>query len=194
MSPDAPRTEQVDFEDPSAPARLVDKASERFGALDIVVAVHARSSEQTLEEATTEELDKCWAVNVRSVVLLAQRFAQVHDPACAGGRMIWFTSGQHLGAMTNTLPYTVSKGALHQMTATVASALSDHAIVANCINPGPTDTGWADDDVRAFVAARFPAGRWGSPDDVANLVAFLVSDQGGWIQGQVIDSEGGFRR
>ncbi len=44
------------------------------------------------------------------------------------------------------------------------------------------------------IASRFPAGRWGQPDDVANLVAFLVGDQGAWITGQVIDSEGGFRR
>jgi 3-oxoacyl-[acyl-carrier protein] reductase len=48
--------------------------------------------------------------------------------------------------------------------------------------------------VHEFVAKRFPSGRWGTPDDVANLVEFLVSDKGGWINGQVIDSEGGFRR
>jgi 3-oxoacyl-[acyl-carrier protein] reductase len=80
------------------------------------------------------------------------------------------------------------------MTATVAAALADAGIVANCINPGPVDTGWATGAMHGEIAARFPSGRWGTPDDVANLVGFLSSDAGGWIQGQVIDSEGGFRR
>ena len=67
-------------------------------------------------------------------------------------------------------------------------------IVANCINPGPVDTGYADGEVHDTVAAMFPDRRWGTPDDVANLAAFLVSDEGSWIRGQVIDSEGGFDR
>jgi 3-oxoacyl-[acyl-carrier protein] reductase len=96
--------------------------------------------------------------------------------------------------MARELPYAISKGALHQMTRSLADALIDAGIVANCINPGPVDTGWADPELNAAVAARFPAGRWGTPADVANLVAFLCRDEGAWIVGQVLDSEGGFRR
>ncbi|MCU1343781.1 MAG: 3-ketoacyl-ACP reductase, partial [Acidimicrobiia bacterium] len=55
-------------------------------------------------------------------------------------------------------------------------------------------TGWASAEVHAEVQSMFPAGRWGSPEDVANLVAVLVSDEGAWLQGQVLNSEGGFRR
>jgi 3-oxoacyl-[acyl-carrier protein] reductase len=88
----------------------------------------------------------------------------------------------------------VSKGALHQMTGSIDHALSASRIVANCINPGPVDTGYADDASHAAVAGMFPDRRWGTPDDVANLVGFLVSDAGGWIRGQVLDSEGGFDR
>src|SRR3954452_7158279 len=186
--------DQRDLEDPSAPAALVDAVIERHGALDIVVAVHARSSHYGLAELTATELDRCWAANVRSILLLAQRFAERHDASRAGGRMIWFTSGLHLGRMTSELSYAVTKGALHLMTPSVADALADNGIVANCINPGPVDTGYATGEVHAAIAKRFPSGRWGTPDDVANLVAFLVSDEGGWIQGQVLDSEGGFRR
>jgi 3-oxoacyl-[acyl-carrier protein] reductase len=108
--------------------------------------------------------------------------------------MIWFTSGQHLQPMPDEMPYAISKGALEAMTPTLAAALADAGIVANCINPGPVDTGWADDATRTAVAAMFPRGTWGTPDDVANLVEFLVSDKGSWIQGQVLNSEGGFRR
>ena len=63
----------------------------------------------------------------------------------------------------------------------------------NCVNPGPTDTGYADEVARAEVERRMPAGRWGTPDDVARLVAWLVSDEGAWVTGAVLDSDGGFR-
>ena len=187
--------ESHDLADPAVPHRLIDETIERHGRLDIVVAVHARSSHYDLANLTAQELDLCWAVNVRSIILLAQRFAQTHEPTTNHtGRMIWFTSGQGEGPMPGEVPYAVTKGALHQMTATIAHPLADAGIVANCINPGPVDTGWADEETHAAVASRFPSKRWGTPSDVANLVEFLVSDEGRWIQGQVINSEGGFRR
>jgi len=171
---------------------------ERMGRIDIVVAVHARSSHQPLAEVTSAELDRCWAANVRSVVLLAQRLAERHIAAPGDrpptGRMLWFTSGQHLGPMDDEIAYAVSKGALHQMTMSIDHALSASRIGANCINPGPVDTGYATGDFHAQIADRFPDHRWGTPNDVANLVAFLISDEGAWIRGQVINSEGGFDR
>ncbi|MDP9334405.1 MAG: SDR family oxidoreductase [Actinomycetota bacterium] len=186
--------EQRNLEDPSSATALVDAAVDRYGRLDIVIAVHARSSRQTLAQLTAFELDRCWAANVRSVLLLAQRFAQRHDTDRRGGRMLWFTSGQHIEPMADELPYAVTKGALHQMTASVSDALIDKGIVANCINPGPVDTGYASGAAHADVARRFPGRSWGTPGHVADLIEFLVSDEGEWIQGQVINSEGGFRR
>jgi 3-oxoacyl-[acyl-carrier protein] reductase len=186
--------EERDLGEASAPAALIDAVVDRFGALDIVVAVHARSGSGSLDTLTADDLDRCWAVNVRSVVLLAQRFAQRRDRNRPGGRMLWFTSGQHLQPMPLEVPYAISKAALHQMTPTVADALANVGIVANCINPGPVDTGYAVGDLHARVARMFPGGQWGTPAHVADLVGFLVSEAGGWIQGQVIDSEGGFRR
>ena len=183
-----------DLEDPAGPADLVDDVVARHGALDILVAVHARSSTQGLDAVTATELDRCWAVNVRSVVLLAQRFAEVHDPARPGGRMVWFTSGQHVAPMGGEIAYAATKGALHQLTRSLADVLVGRGIVANCINPGPVDTGWADAGTRATVAAMFPAGRWTTPDEVAGVVELLVRDEGAPIVGQVVDAEAGFRR
>ncbi len=187
-----------DLEDPAVPGAIVDDVIERHGRLDIVAAVHARSSHQSFDEVTADELDRCWAANVRSVVLLAQRFAQRHvsvlTSAPPTGRMLWFTSGQHLGPMDGEIAYAVSKGALHQMTRSIDHALSRSRIIANCINPGPVDTGYAEGDVQSAVAAMFPDGRWGTPDDIADVVGFLVSDAGAWIRGQVLDVEGGFDR
>jgi 3-oxoacyl-[acyl-carrier protein] reductase len=184
----------ADFLEPGAPAAVVRAAVERFGALDVVIANQARSSHHSLEELTAAELDAAWGVNARASVLLVQAFAAAHDDTRPGGRIVLFTSGQHLASMARELPYAVSKGAIHQMTRSLADHLADRRITVNCVNPGPTDTGWAQPILAAEVTRSMPSGRWGAPDDAANLVAFLVSDEGGWITGQVIDSEGGFRR
>jgi len=80
------------------------------------------------------------------------------------------------------------------MTASVGKALAPNRIIANCINPGPVDTGWATGELHDQVSQMFPDKQWGTPDQVADLVAFLVSDQGAWIRGQVLNSEGGFDR
>ncbi|MEO1058579.1 MAG: SDR family oxidoreductase [Actinomycetota bacterium] len=186
-----------DLADPAVPAEIIDRTIDAHGRLDIVVATHARSSDVDLAHSSATELDLCWAVNVRSVILLAQRFAAVHEPApndaAPRGRMIWFTSGQAHGPMHGELPYAVTKAALHQMTATVAAALAPTGIIANCINPGPVDTGYADDALLEAAAERFPDGRWGTPDDIANVVALLAGDELAWLRGQVIDVDGGFR-
>ena len=101
------------------------------------------------------------------------------------------TSGQHLGPMTREVGYAVSKGALHQATRTLSDALIDTGITVNTVNPGPTETGWIGE---ANALPAMPLGRWGEPDDAARLITWLCTDDGGWITGQVIDSEGGFRR
>lgn len=184
----------ADFADPEAPAAVIDEAVRAFGHVDVLVANHARSSVQDLTEVTAAELDLCWAVNARASVLLTQAFAAQHDDDRPGGRVILFTSGQHLAPMARELPYAISKGAIHQMTLSLADALADRGITVNTVNPGPVDTGWADPELTRRVGRALPAGRWGTPEDVARLVCWLASDEAAWITGQVINSEGGFRR
>ncbi|WP_214321021.1 SDR family oxidoreductase [Nonomuraea sediminis] len=185
---------EADFEDPEAPARVIERAVDRFGHVDVVVANHARSSRQSLEELTAHELDRCWAVNARASALLTQAFAARHDDARPGGRVILFTSGQHLGPMPGELPYAISKGAIQQMTLSLADALIDRGITVNAVNPGPVDTGWATPELTAQVGKALPAGRWHTPEEVAKVVRWLASDEAAWITGQVINVEGGFRR
>jgi 3-oxoacyl-[acyl-carrier protein] reductase len=187
------RVEHVaaDVADADTPARLVAAARAAFGHLDVVVANHARSSDQALEQLTAAELDLSYAVNTRATLLLAQAFAAQHDGR-PGGRLVLFTSGQYHGAMPGELPYIASKGALHQVTKSLAAHLMPRGITVNCIDPGPNDTGYADEQTKAFVASRSPGGRWGTPTDAARLVAWLVSDEAGWVTGQVIASDGGW--
>jgi 3-oxoacyl-[acyl-carrier protein] reductase len=184
---------EADFLDPEAPDRVLAAAAEAYGHVDVLVCNHARSSAGGLGELTAAELDACFAVNTRAVLLLVQAFAARHDGR-PGGRVVLFTSGQQLGPMSGELAYATSKAALAGITFSLADPLADRGITVNTVNPGPTDTGYADPPVRERVAARFPAGHWGTPDDAARLVAWLCTDDGAWITGQVINSEGGFRR
>jgi 3-oxoacyl-[acyl-carrier protein] reductase len=74
-----------------------------------------------------------------------------------------------------------------------ARELADLGVRANVINPGPIDTGWMNDQIRALGVADTPAGRLATPEDTANLVSFLLSEPGSWINGQALYSNGGFR-
>jgi 3-oxoacyl-[acyl-carrier protein] reductase len=129
--------------------------------------------------------------NVRASLLLVKEFAAGHEGS-QGGRVVLLTSGQHLAPMAREVAYAVSKGALHQATKTLADELADRAITVNAVNPGPTETGWGLED--QDPAGTMPFGRWGHPDDAARLIAWLCTDEARWLTGQVIDSEGGFRR
>jgi len=185
---------EADFEDPEAPEQVVRATVERFGHIDFVVANHARSSTMSFHDVSVEELDRCWTTNTRASLLLAQSLSRHRKQRDVGGRLVLFTSGQHIGPMSDEIAYAVSKGAIHQMTASLADALADEGITVNCVNPGPTDTGWAGPGLQRQISRMFPSGRWGTPDDVANLVAWLLSEEAGWMTGQVLNSEGGFRR
>jgi 3-oxoacyl-[acyl-carrier protein] reductase len=167
-------------------------AAAAVGPLDILVANHARSGHGPLAELTAAEIDAFLHENVRATLLLVREFAALHDDSRPGGRVVLMTSGQHLAPMAGEVAYAVSKGALQQATLTLADELADRGITVNAVNPGPTDTGWglAERD----PARTMPLGRWGQPDDAARLVAWICCDEAGWITGQTINSEGGFRR
>jgi 3-oxoacyl-[acyl-carrier protein] reductase len=152
----------ADLADPATPARLVAAARESFGRLDVLIANHARSARQSLEELTAAEVDLTYAVNTRAVLLLIQQFAAQFD-AGSGGRIVLFTSGQYHGVMPGELPYVASKAALRELTPTLAAHLIPRGITVNCVNPGPNNTGYADDAAWAWVAERNPGGRASTP-------------------------------
>jgi 3-oxoacyl-[acyl-carrier protein] reductase len=184
---------ELDLALPEAPDRLIEAAADAFGHLDILVCNHARSGDSPLGTLDAALLDAHWAVNTRSTILLTQAFAARHDGR-PGGRVIFMTSGQDLGPMTGEIAYAASKGALASITKTLADQLADQQITLNAVNPGPVDTGYAPPEAHEAVRRHFPQQRWGVPDDPARLIAWLVTDEAAWITGQVINSEGGFRR
>lgn len=181
----------ADLRDADAPARVVDAAFAAFGQVDILVANHAYSTRGALEDLTADEIDVHLQVNVRGSLLLIKEWAGRHDDARPGGRVILMTSGQHLGPMPGELAYIASKGALQQLTQSLAAHLAPRKITVNTVNPGATDTGYATPDLYADVLKHEPQGRWGEPDDAARLIAWLVSDEARWVTGQTINSTGG---
>lgn len=190
----------ADLSDPTAPAELVSTAAKALGGrIDILVANHALSgSDGTLDTVDAAMLDAHWAVDTRSVLLLVQAFARLRaalPSGTPGGRVLMMTSGQDIaGGMPGEIAYALQKGALASVTRSLSTALMEWSVTVNTVNPGPVDTGYLTGAAHEAIAARFPAGHWGAPDDPARLVAWLATDEAAWITGQVIDSEGGFRR
>ncbi|MGW6475299.1 SDR family oxidoreductase [Streptomyces nigra] len=185
-----------DLSDPAAPAELIATAASALGGrLDILVANHALSGgDGTLDEIDAAMLDAHWAVDTRSVLLLVQAHARLR-PAGPGGRVVMMTSGQDIaGGMPGEIAYALQKGALASITRSLATTLAERGITVNTVNPGPVDTDYLTGDAYDAVAERFPGGRWGMPDDPARLIAWLATDEAGWITGEVVNSEGGFRR
>ena len=177
---------EVDLEDPAAAASLVDVAAARLGRLDALVLSHCESVDSGVLDTTVESFDRHYAVNVRASWLLIAAFARQLGPD--GGVALALTSDRTAG----NLPYGATKGALDRLVLAAARELGEVGLRTNVINPGPVDTGWMDDDIRASSLARQPTGRLGTPEDTADLVRFLLSDRGAWINGQLLHSNGGF--
>lgn len=182
-----------DLGDAATAEALIPAVNGMLGHVDVLVCNHAHGGDAVgLADLTAAALDRHWAVNTRATLLLTKAFAFQHDGR-TGGRVIWMTSGQAMGPLSDNLAYAASKAALAGATWSVADDLVGKGIVLNTINPGPVNTGYLDDAPPA-VLERFPQHRLGAPEDSARLIAWLVSDEGRWVVGQVLNSEGGFRR
>jgi len=184
---------EIDLSRADSAQLLLDAAEEGLGRPSILINTAAYSTGDGFETLDAEILDAHYAVNVRAMALLSVDFARRY-PGGPGGRIVNFSSGQSLGPMPEELAYVATKGAIEAFTRTLAAEVGHKQITVNAINPGPTDTGWMTEELAQEITPKFPLGRIGQPEDAARLVAFLASDEGVWITGQIIHSEGGFLR
>lgn len=156
------------------------------GPLHALVMSHCEGVNSGVLDTTVASFDRHYAVNVRAAWLLLAAFAR--QLPTGGGSVIALTSDATVG----NVPYGATKGALDRLILASAHELGERGLRANLINPGPVDTGWMDEQTRTGLLKMQPTGRPGTPADTANLVCFLLSDQGQWINGQLLHSNGGF--
>jgi 3-oxoacyl-[acyl-carrier protein] reductase len=171
------------------PARVFDVVEKAIGPVTALVLCHCHSVDSNILDTTSESFDLHFAVNARASWLLVREFGRRYRAARGHGRIVALTSDHVAG----NLPYGASKGALDRIVLAAAREFRDLGIVANVVNPGPTDTGWMTADQIADFRRTTPGGRVGLPEDCANLVRFLCSADGGWINGQLLHSNGGLR-
>ena len=180
---------EADMADPGAPPNLVARVRAEYGPIRALVIGHCESTDSAILTTTVESFDRHFAVNARAPWLLIAAFARQFAGPAGTGRIVAFTSDH----VAFNLPYGASKGALDRIVLAAAVELAEQGITANVINPGATDTGWMSAEVFADVRARNLQPRVGQPADAAQLVRFVCSHAGGWINGQLLYSDGGRR-
>ncbi len=182
---------QADMSKVADVRRLFKQALDRFGRLDILVNNAGVFWTKPLVEVTEEEYDALFALNAKGPFFALQEAARVIRD---GGRIVNIsTDGTRLG-FPGTAAYLGTKGALEQFTKVLAKELGGRGITVNTVSPGFTDT-----EMMAATEARFrevganmsPLGRLGKAEDIAEVVAFVVSDEGGWLTGQNLHAGGG---
>lgn len=167
--------------------RVFGEVVERLGGVTALVMCHCESVDSGLLDTTLESFDRHFAVNARATWLLTREFGRRFAAERGSGRIVGLTSDHTVG----NLPYGASRGALDRITLAAAHELAHLGVTANVINPGPVDTGWMSEEVRAHCLPATPLGRPGTPQDTAHLVDFLCSREGQWINGRLLMSNGG---
>jgi 3-oxoacyl-[acyl-carrier protein] reductase len=162
--------------------------------LDILVNNAAATTQQgSIEQATPELFDRLFAVNVRAPFFIIQRALPLMRD---GGRIINISSADTRIAIGFELAYSMTKGAVNVLGRTLAHEVGSRGITVNTVAPGITDTGklgWLLDNPEAMArtASAAALNRIGRPADIAAVVSFLASEDGGWVTGHLLDASGG---
>ncbi|MFC7243054.1 SDR family oxidoreductase [Catellatospora aurea] len=186
---------RADVSDEDSVVALFDLAESTYGGVDVVVhaAAHAGLGRTTtVAELDLAVLDELYRTNIRGTFMVAQQAARrVRD----GGAIITFSTAVVQLAMPGYGAYSASKGAIEAFTLILAREMGGRDITVNAVAPGPTATELflegKDDATLAGLAARAPMNRLGTPAEIAEVVAFLAGPAGHWVNGQVIQVNGG---
>jgi len=177
----------LDLADPDGPRRLFEAAEVAFGSVTALVLCHCESVASGVLDTTIDSLDRHFVIK-RPCLVAADSGVR---PPISGRDRQRAGRGVTSDDTVNNMPYGASKGALDRIVIAAARELAHLRITANVINPGPVDTGWMSDEQLVSIAEANPRGRVGKPADTAALISFLCSEDGGWINGQLLHSDGG---
>ena len=181
---------QADMSKVGDVGRLVKDTVRIFGRLNILVNNAGMFMYKPLAETTEEEFDRMFALNTKGPYFALQEAAKIIQE---GGRIVNIsTDGTHIG-FAGATAYLGSKGALEQFTKGLAHELAPKGITVNTVSPGYTDTAMlpADPTFRQIGEQASPLKRLGIPKDIADVVAFVVSEEARWLTGQNIHAGGG---
>ncbi|MDQ3327624.1 MAG: SDR family oxidoreductase, partial [Chloroflexota bacterium] len=142
---------------------------------------------------SAEGLDRHWQVNARAPALLMAEFARRHIARGATWGRIVGVSSDGAPVFPGEVSYGATKYALESLDKSAAAELGPYGITVNTVSLGPIQTGWIGPELAAEVERDTPLGRVGRPEDVADVVAFLCSEQARWVTGQTIFVGGGHR-
>ena len=184
---------KVDVSDSSQVEELIKKVMERFSTLDILVNNAGVTKDALLIRTTEEDWDQVIKVNLRGAFNLTKRVAKVMIKQ-KSGRIVNITSVIGLMGNVGQASYAASKAGLVGLTKSAAKELAGRGITVNAVAPGYIQTAMTEklpQTTKDAFLNLIPLKRMGAPKDVANLVAFLVSDQANYITGQVICVDGG---
>lgn len=183
---------EVDLSSIESPGLIMDRVEETLGPPNILVNNATFESPANFRTLNREILEMHYKVNNSGTIMLSMEFAQRYEKAFPEGKDGRIINMVSKGPDPNNLAYIATKGMMIAITEPLSVGLAPIGITVNSVDPGPTDSGWINDELREQLLPLFPTGRIGVPEDAARLIAFLASDDSGWITGQTIKSEGGF--
>ncbi|MEU0947974.1 SDR family oxidoreductase [Streptomyces canus] len=173
-------------------AAVFDLAQATYGGVDVVVHSAGRMPLAPIAELDLAELDALYRTNIRGTFVVDQQAARRLRP---GGALVNLSSSVVGLAFPGYGAYAASKGAVEAVTLILARELRGRDVTVNAVAPGPTATDLfldgKDEETVARLAAQPPLERLGTPEDIANVVSFLVSPAGHWVNGQVVRANGG---
>jgi NAD(P)-dependent dehydrogenase (short-subunit alcohol dehydrogenase family) len=197
----------ADVTDPAAAERIVDECEQRFGAVDVLVSGAGTSRARALEQLADEEWDEQWQLHV----MASMRLMRAAAPRMADrgwGRIVNVGSSSGKRPSLTNAAYSVTKAAQHALSRVFADTYAGRGVLVNAVAPGPVETplwmaegGLADqaaeageisrDEALEQARAKIPLGRFGTPDEIAAVIAFLCSERAANVTGATWSADGG---
>jgi len=196
---------ELDLGDAASIPHLFGLCERSIGPVDILVNNHTYCASETFDPAlaaeggfpvrtpTAEVIDAHFAINARAYALLMAEYVRCYlQRGATSGRIINVSTDAAHAHVAN-ISYAASKHAIESYSRSAAAEMGKYAITVNVVAPGPIQTGYITPQMAADVAIGTPLGRVGEPQDVADVIVFLASEQARWLTGQLLYVGGGWR-